>query len=114
MTANANGLGAIRPDAEKNEASDSIPPHRGMAPRRFHLPAHSGGIEPTRCHSGVPRSGEPGIYKHRLWLWIPGSRLTARPGMTAERLAPIEPNTLWQRRACYANSNITASTARLS
>jgi hypothetical protein len=27
-------------------------------------------------------SGEPGIHIHRLWLWIPGPRLTARPGMT--------------------------------
>ena len=27
----------------------------------------------------------------RPWLWIPGSRLTARPGMTAERLARAHP-----------------------
>src|SRR6266849_11194757 len=26
----------MRPDAEKNETSDSIPLHRGMAPRRIH------------------------------------------------------------------------------
>src|SRR6266540_4012715 len=33
----ANGRGAIRPDAEKSEASDSIPQHRGMARRQIHL-----------------------------------------------------------------------------
>jgi hypothetical protein len=29
-------------------------------------------------HSGAPRSGEPGIHIHRLWLWIPGLRVNAR------------------------------------
>ena len=24
----------------------------------------------ARCHSGAPRSGEPGIYNRRLGLWI--------------------------------------------
>jgi hypothetical protein len=24
-------------------------------------------------HSGAPRSGEPGIHNHDLWIWIPDS-----------------------------------------
>jgi hypothetical protein len=35
------------------------------------------------CHSGAPRSGEPGIHNPGLWLWIPGSRPPGR------REAPI-------------------------
>ena len=31
------------------------------------------------CHSGTPRSGGPGIYNHRPWLWIPGSSLRSAP-----------------------------------
>jgi hypothetical protein len=34
---------------------------------------------------GRRASVEPGIHSHRLWLWIPGLRLAAHPGMTAER-----------------------------
>src|SRR5579871_6307771 len=30
-------------------------------------------------HSGAPRSGEPGIHNHQLWLWIPGLALRAIP-----------------------------------
>ena len=50
--------------------------------------------EVSRCHSGAPRSGEPGTHKHgsadarerssrrgRSWLWVPGSP-SASPGMT--------------------------------
>ena len=38
-----------------------------------------------RCHSGTARRAGPEIHTPRLCLWIPGSRLAARPGMTAER-----------------------------
>ena len=49
----------------------------------------------SRCHSGAPRSGEPGIHTPRPWLWIPAPRCASRladwvcrqettsPGMTA-------------------------------
>src|SRR5437868_379068 len=33
-------------------------------------------------HSGARASREPGIHNRRSWLWIPGSRQGARPGMT--------------------------------
>src|SRR5712691_11505313 len=33
-------------------------------------------------------SAGPGIHNHSLGLWIPGSRLTARPGMTADGSMP--------------------------
>jgi hypothetical protein len=36
-------------------------------------------ISQLRGHSGAPRSGEPGIYNHRPWLWIPGQALRAVP-----------------------------------
>src|SRR5262245_34692116 len=36
----------------------------------------------TPCHSGAPRRGEPGIHNPGLWLWIPGLRPVAHPGMT--------------------------------
>ena len=35
---------------------------------------------------GRRASVEPGIHNPRLWLWIPGLRLSAHPGMTAERV----------------------------
>jgi hypothetical protein len=34
-------------------------------------------------HSGAMRSIEPGIHNPRPWLWIPGLRQAAHPGMTA-------------------------------
>jgi hypothetical protein len=38
----------------------------------------------TTIHSAVipgrRASGEPGIHNPRLWLWIPGLRLSAHPG----------------------------------
>ena len=38
----------------------------------------------TAVIPGRTRSGEPGIHNHcRPGVWIPGSRLTARPGMTS-------------------------------
>jgi len=39
---------------------------------------------------GRRESAEPGIQAKITWpkLWIPGSRLTARPGMTVKRAAP--------------------------
>jgi len=39
---------------------------------------------------GRRASGEPGIHNPRLWLWIPGLRLAAHPGMTAERVVVPE------------------------
>src|SRR6266540_343630 len=42
---------------------------------------------PTVVIPGRRVSAGPGIHTPRLWLWIPGSRLTARPGMT-----PIDSN----------------------
>src|SRR5690242_12113489 len=33
-------------------------------------------------HSGTSRSDGPGIHTPDWWLWIPGSRQGARPGMT--------------------------------
>ena len=38
---------------------------------------------------GRRASGEPGIHSHRLWLWIPGLRLAAHPGMTTERMRRV-------------------------
>jgi hypothetical protein len=35
-------------------------------------------------------SVEPGIHNPRLWFWIPGLRLSAHPGMTAERVVVPE------------------------
>src|SRR5262245_37058496 len=35
-------------------------------------------------HSGARRRREPGIHTHSLYLWIPGSSLSRRPGMTPE------------------------------
>ena len=52
-------------------------------------PSFRGPSQRVRPSAG-PMTGsarEPGIHNHRLGVWIPGSRLTARPGMTAERLA---------------------------
>jgi hypothetical protein len=37
------------------------------------------------CHSGASRSDEPRNPYSRWWLWIPGSRQVARPGMTERR-----------------------------
>src|SRR5437667_5886131 len=41
-----------------------------------------------RCHSGAPRSGEPGIHTHRQRLWIPGS-LAAHPSRLQPTWAQI-------------------------
>jgi hypothetical protein len=35
--------------------------------------------ELRRRHSGVPQSGEPGIYNPKPWLSIPGLALQAIP-----------------------------------
>src|SRR5215218_3842247 len=40
---------------------------------------------PSR-HSGAMRSIEPGIHNPRPWLWIPGLRPKAHPGMTGVRV----------------------------
>ena len=48
--------------------------------------------EATRIGASRRPSGrEPGIHNHRLGLWIPGSRLMARPGMTADVLRQRHP-----------------------
>ena len=39
---------------------------------------------PPPSFRGPSAAREPGIHNHRLGVWIPGSRLTARPGMTHE------------------------------
>src|SRR4051794_7578928 len=41
-----------------------------------------------RRHSGArPLWREPGIHNHQPWLWIPGLRQEAHPGMTATNYA---------------------------
>src|SRR3954453_9125249 len=45
---------------------------------------------PTR-HSGAMRSIEPGIHNPRPWLWIPGLRPRAHPGMTVVRIVLPSP-----------------------
>jgi hypothetical protein len=42
-------------------------------------------------HSGgATESGEPGIYPLGPWLWIPGSPLSRRPGMTPHMIRNSE------------------------
>jgi hypothetical protein len=52
-----------------------------------------------RCHSGAERSEEPGIHTPQHWLWIPGSPLSRRPGMTTGNLvAPVHSDAIMQPR----------------
>ena len=46
----------------------------------------SAGIAPSSSFRGPSVAREPGIHIPKQWLWIPGSRLTARPGMTAAEI----------------------------
>jgi hypothetical protein len=55
-------------------------------PRREKADSHAPFMQkakpiPSR-HSGAMRSIEPGIHNPRPWLWIPGLRPRAHPGMT--------------------------------
>jgi hypothetical protein len=52
---------------------------------------------------GRRASGEPGIHIHRLWLWIPGLRLKAHPGMTVERM--VVPNICAYVSACAGTTD---------
>src|SRR6266852_2890036 len=56
------------------------PPVARSSARRVTIPF------PLLSFRGPSVAREPGIHTHRRWLWIPGSRLTARPGMTVEVL----------------------------
>ena len=47
---------------------------------------------PSR-HSGAMRSIEPGIHNPRPWLWIPGLRQAAHPGMTPTSIFSSRPQT---------------------
>src|SRR5262245_15137499 len=66
-------------------------PRQGVGePGRPHLPwkQESGGSNPpalTNSTAVIPEAAQrlSGIHNHCPWVWIPGSRLSARPGMTA-------------------------------
>src|SRR5436305_10079426 len=40
---------------------------------------------------GGSEASEPGIHNHDRWLWIPGPRQRARPGMTVDRVSSKPP-----------------------